>query len=107
MGSILEIDSVLKSFGVRQILTDVYINLQTGNILGIFGRNGTGKSTLLKIIFGTQSAERKFIRIDGVVINRPYIITNNIGFLPQNEFVPKHLKLFQAVNLFIDINECN
>jgi ABC-type multidrug transport system ATPase subunit len=101
VGSLLEIDSVIKSFGINQILTDVYIKLQTGDILGIFGRNGTGKSTLLKIIFGTQRTERKFIRIDGIVLDRPFKIKNNICLLPQNEFVPKQLKLFQAAKLFI------
>jgi ABC-type multidrug transport system ATPase subunit len=100
--SILEIDSVIKSFGFRQILTDIYIRLQTGDILGIFGRNGTGKSTLLKIIFGTMRSERKFIRIDGRVMDRPYKINDSVCLLPQNDFVPKHFKLAQVVRLYTD-----
>jgi lipopolysaccharide export system ATP-binding protein len=101
MGNILEIDSIIKSFGVNQILTDVFIKLQTGDILGIFGRNGTGKSTLLRIIFGTQKTERKFIRLDGKVLTQPYKYTDEICFLPQHDFVPRHLLLHQAVKLFL------
>jgi lipopolysaccharide export system ATP-binding protein len=101
MGNILEIDSVIKSFGVTQILTDIYIRLQTGDILGIFGRNGTGKSTLLKIIFGTEEAERKFIRLDGKVRAQPYKCIDEICFLPQHGFVPGQLLLHQAVKLFL------
>jgi lipopolysaccharide export system ATP-binding protein len=101
VGSVLEIDSVLKSFGTRQVLTDIYIKLQTGDILGIFGKNGTGKSTLLKIIFGTLRAESQFIRLDGQVLDSLNKRKNNICFLPQDDFVPKQLKLHQAVKLFI------
>ena len=64
----LEIDSILKSFGERTILADVYLECCRGDIIALFGRNGTGKSTLLNIIFGTLKADRKFIRIDGKVI---------------------------------------
>lgn len=102
MGSILEIDSVIKSFGVSQILTDVFIKLQTGDILAIFGRNGTGKSTLLRIIFGTQRTERKFIRIDGKVLDQPYKFIDEVCLLPQYNFAPGHLKLHQAVKLFLN-----
>ncbi len=49
----LEIDSILKSFGERTILADVYLKCCRGDIIALFGRNGTGKSTLLNIIFGT------------------------------------------------------
>ena len=101
MGSILEIDSVIKSFGVNQILTDVFIKLQTGDILGIFGRNGTGKSTLLRIIFGTQQTERKFIRLDGKVLDHPYKCIDEVCLLPQHDFTPRHLHLHQAVKLFL------
>jgi lipopolysaccharide export system ATP-binding protein len=101
MGCTLEIDSVIKSFGVDQLLTDVYIRLTTGDILGVFGRNGCGKSTLLKIIFGTLQAERKFIRLDGKILDHPYIISDGICLLPQFNFVPKQLKLIQAVKLYL------
>ncbi len=70
MSDILEIDSVIKSFDVKQILTDIYLKCQTGDIIGILGRNGTGKSTLLKILFGTLKAENSFIKINGKVYDR-------------------------------------
>ncbi|WP_233567354.1 hypothetical protein [Parabacteroides sp. AM58-2XD] len=41
----LEIDSILKSFGERTILADVYLKCCRGDIIALFGRNGTGKST--------------------------------------------------------------
>lgn len=80
----LEIDSILKSFGERTILADVYLKCFRGDIIALFGRNGTGKSTLLNIIFGTLKADRKFIRIDGKVIKGPAFRSGLLAYLPQH-----------------------
>ena len=64
-----DVDSIIKSFGSKQVLTDVFITCNIGEIVGILGRNGSGKSTLLKIISGSLRAERKFIRINNQIIN--------------------------------------
>lgn len=101
MSSILETDSVLKSFGERQVLTDIYLRCETGDIIGMLGRNGSGKSTFLKILFGTLTADRKFIRIDGKVFSNPYKTKNELCFLPQHNFLPKHLKAVKAVELYL------
>ncbi len=102
MSSLLEIDSVIKSYDRIQVLTDIYFKCETGEIIGLIGRNGTGKSTLLKILFGTLSAERKFIRIDNRVVLNPYLAKNKICYLPQDDFIPRHLKVVKAVTLFLE-----
>ncbi len=55
MKNLLEVDSVMISFDDRNVLNGCYLRCETGDIIGILGRNGCGKSTLLKIIFGTIS----------------------------------------------------
>jgi len=102
MKNILEVDSVQKSFDNKIILSDVYLKCETGNIIGILGRNGTGKSTLLKIIFGILGAENKFIRINSKIRKRAYIHKNEIVYLPQDNFIPKSFKVSKAVKLFLD-----
>ncbi|MDP2721381.1 MAG: ATP-binding cassette domain-containing protein [Bacteroidales bacterium] len=101
MSSILEIDSVIKSYDNRQILTDVYLKCQTGDIIGILGRNGSGKSTLLKILFGTLYADRKFIRIDGRIHDCPYKVKNELCYMPQHNFLPKHMTVSKVVGLYL------
>jgi lipopolysaccharide export system ATP-binding protein len=101
MSNLLEIDSVIKSFGGHQVLTDIYLKCESGDIIGMLGRNGTGKSTLLKILFGTMAADRKFIRIDGKIYDSPYKTKDELCYLPQHEFLPKHLKIEKAVELYI------
>lgn len=101
MSSRLETDSILKSYGDIQVLTDIYLKCETGDIIGMLGRNGSGKSTLLKILFGTLTAERKFIRIDGKVFTTPYKMKDELCFLPQHDFLPKHLKTKKVIELYL------
>ena len=107
MSSLLEIDSVIKSFGGREILTDIYLRCETGDVIGILGRNGTGKSTLLKILFGTQSAERKFIRIDGQVLDKSYTSPDQICYLPQHNFLLHHLTVEKTIKTFLNKKNCD
>jgi len=101
MLNLLEIDSVVKSFDMHVVLTDIYLKCQTGDIISMLGRNGTGKSTLLKILFGTLQADRKFIRIDGKVYNQPYKTINEICYLPQDSFLPKHMSIEKTIELYL------
>lgn len=101
MCTCLEVDSVLKSFGDRTILADVYLCCRPGDIIALFGRNGTGKSTLMNIIFGTLKGDRSFIRINGQVINGPAFRTRLISYLPQHNFLPPYLTVSEAARLYI------
>lgn len=105
MPNILEIDSVIKSFSGQQILTDIYLQCKTGDIVGILGRNGTGKSTLLKILFGVLPADNKFIRINGKVLDNPYLTKDELCYLPQHDFLPKHLTVKKVAQLYLPANQ--
>jgi len=104
MSNLLEIDSVVKVFDRHVVLTDIYMKCQTGDIIGMLGRNGTGKSTLMKILFGTLNADTKFIRIDGKVYNQPYKTINEICYLPQDSFLPKHMSVEKTIELYLGEN---
>lgn len=104
MSSLLEIDSALKSFDEIQVLTDIYLKCQTGDRIGLLGRNGCGKSTLLKVIFGTLTSQ-KFIRIDGKIYEQPYKSNDQICYLPQHEFLPKRMTVEKVVKLYLKANE--
>ena len=89
------------AFGHRRILSDIYLRCETGDIIGLLGRNGSGKSTLLKILFGSLNCYHKFIRIDGVIYNKPYTSPGVISYLPQDSFLLPHLKVEQVVKLYL------
>lgn len=101
----LEVDSVIKSFGDKNLLTDIYLKCQPGDRIAIFGWNGSGKSTLFKIIFGTMNGDRSFIRIDGKVQKKQAFRSGQIAYLPQHNFLPPSIRVEEAINLYIQASE--
>jgi ABC-type multidrug transport system ATPase subunit len=98
----LHVDSVIKNFDTKQVLTDVFISCQKGEIIGLLGRNGTGKSTLLKIIFGSLKADRKFVKVGGKISTGLFDNRKLIKYLPQDNFLPDHVKVKTIIKLFCD-----
>lgn len=99
--NILEADGIIYRIGYKNLLTDVYLKCKTGEIVGLLGRNGCGKTSLLKIIFGTLGAENKSIRINKVPFNRPYVKSNLISYLPQDNFLPRATSIKEIVSQYI------
>lgn len=50
MTSIVEVRHVSKSYGNKQALKDVSLSIPAGRIVGLIGKNGMGKTTLIKLI---------------------------------------------------------
>ncbi len=106
MKNILEIDGVILNFGGNRVLSDVYLKCNTGEIVGILGRNGTGKTSLLRIIFGELDTPNKSIRINGQAISEPYRTPGLVSFLPQFNLMLKSISLKQVFHNFkIDFKE--
>ena len=102
MSKLLEVDSIRKAFGYKQVLTDIALRCQPGDIIGLLGRNGSGKSTLLKIIFGTLFTDYKFIRINDEILDQPFKTKNIISYLNQDNFLPKNITVKQVIEIYSD-----
>ena len=86
--NILNIEHVSKIFGEKKIFDDVSYGIHEGDKIGIIGINGTGKTTLLKIIAGLEETdEGKVIRQNGL----------RITYLPQNPEFPKDATVLSYV----------
>lgn len=96
----LEVDSVHLQFGEREILTNVYLKCETGRITGLLGRNGTGKSSLMNIIFGSLVPGDKSVRFDGKSVPKAYQHHELLSYLPQYNFIPAHLTLTRVFSDF-------
>jgi len=65
----LEVVQLTKSYGGRQpVLDGVSVALLRGEVLGLVGATGTGKSTLARCIAGVEQADRGEVRLDGVAL---------------------------------------
>jgi ABC-type lipopolysaccharide export system ATPase subunit len=97
---ILEIDNIELSFKNKRILNGIYLKAETGKITGTLGSNGSGKTSLLNIMFGDLQPKYKLIRIDNKPILKPLYQTNMVGFLTQYHFIPKNIKIKTVFLLF-------
>jgi len=96
----LETDGVQLEFGLRRILSDVYLKCETGKITGLLGRNGQGKSCLMNIILGTLRASISSVRFDGTMIKGAAKRNGLLLYLPQFNFIPKSLSPKQVLTDF-------
>lgn len=92
MNHTLEADSIELAFDGRKILSSIYLKCETGKITALLGRNGQGKSCLMKIMYGSLPCE-KSVRFDQVAYAEAYKQPNLLRYLPQFNFIPKSLSL--------------
>lgn len=67
----LHIKNISKQYSHNLILDDVSLTLKQGEIVGIVGKNGVGKSTLLKILAGLEKTDLGNLELDGTVAYLP------------------------------------
>ena len=96
----LEIDSVILDFGLKRVLQDVYLKCETGKITGLLGRNGTGKTCLMNIIYGQLTPNDHSVRLSGKSLLSPSRKPSEIMYLPQFGFIPKFLTVNRIFNDF-------
>ncbi len=103
MANIVEIRGLSKQYMRTKALDNVDINIKQGRIVGILGPNGSGKTSLMKIIAGILRQTRGEILIDGLV---PGPATKAIvSYLPDRNFLYRWMKIDDAINFFKDFYE--
>ena len=103
MANIVEIRDLSKQYMRTKALDNVDLNIKQGRIVGILGPNGSGKTSLMKIIAGILRQTRGEILIDGLV---PGPATKAIvSYLPDRNFLYRWMKIDDAINFFRDFYE--
>ena len=90
---LLQVQQLSKYYGAEQILSNIKLEVQTGDRIALVGRNGAGKSTLLKIIAGQLSYE------EGAIM-KPKDVT--IGYLAQDTGLESDLSIWDEMNSVFD-----
>ena len=101
MNHLLELDSIRLSFNNSVILSDVFMKCETGKVTGLLGRNGEGKTCLLKMIYGEWATDERSIRFDNIAIVHAYKRPDLIRYLPQFNFFPTFLTLEKVFDDFL------
>lgn len=95
----LEIKNVSYRYDLRTILKHVSFSLESGEMLALLGPNGTGKTTLFKVILGLLKVNQGDILIDGENIRTMSRtkIAQLIGYVPQNHIPPFSFKVIDVI----------
>jgi ABC-type multidrug transport system ATPase subunit len=97
---VLEADSIFLVYKQRVILQNIYLRVCKGEITGLLGRNGSGKSSLIEVIYGIRKAQNSSVRLNGHYISKVFKRSNLVAYLPQKHFVPDQLKVEKAFELY-------
>ena len=104
---LLRLERITLHFGKRKILEDLTFNLNQGEILGLLGPNGVGKSTIFNVIIGLLKPNYGSIYIEGKdVINEPIFSRTKkykIGYVPQYGGYFHDLTLRENLNAISEI----
>jgi ABC-2 type transport system ATP-binding protein len=94
----LKIEHLSKSFGTQQVLIDLNLNIRKGEIYALLGKNGSGKSTTIKILSRLLNADSGNILFNGHPLNLQTKF--EIGFAPQEISVYNNLTFKENLQFF-------
>ena len=96
--NILEIKNLYKSFDNKEIIKDVSFSVGEGKIVGLLGKNGCGKTTILKMITNLLTVDSGEVVICGQKVSSK---TNSlVSFLPERTYLDSSQKVFQIFDFF-------
>ncbi|MDD5213244.1 MAG: ABC transporter ATP-binding protein [Candidatus Gracilibacteria bacterium] len=90
MTKILELKGINKTLAKKQVLFDVHLEVNEGEVYGFLGPNGAGKTTTMKCIMGLIKPESGEINILGEK-SLNIKAKKEVGFMPENTYLYKHL----------------
>lgn len=97
------VNGVSKSFRDHQVLKDVSVDFPAGEITGIVGRNGSGKTVLLKCIIGLMKPDHGEIIVQGKRIGKDVDFAQDIGFIVDRPGFLKDMSGFRNLKYLASI----
>jgi urea transport system ATP-binding protein len=101
----LEIDDVRVAYGRTEVIYGVNLEVPSGSLTCLMGRNGVGKSTLLNAVLGLLPLKAGQIRLDGKDLRRlspPQRAQAGIGYIPQGHAVFPHLTVMENLKVVLE-----
>lgn len=101
----IDVTGLTKTFGDFVALDNVNVSLPTGQLTALLGPSGGGKSTLLRIIAGLDTADSGTVSIEGVNATKLPPQKRNVGFVFQHYAVFKHMTVAKNVAFGLEIRK--
>lgn len=106
--SSLVVRGLKKSYGARQVVHDVSLQVDSGEVIGLLGPNGAGKTTSFYMIVGIVPSDGGQINIDGADISRLPIhlrATMGLSYLPQEASVFRKLSVEDNIRAVLELRK--
>jgi len=100
MDNMVEFNNVYKSYSSKEVLKGVDLNIPKGKIVGLLGPNGSGKTTMIKLMNNLLQADEGSIEIKGM---KPSVETKKIvSYLPEKTYLNDWMKVKDILGFFKD-----
>jgi len=100
----LKSENIQKTFGHFVALAGITMEVRRGEFLAVFGRNGAGKTTFLKVAATLARPTQGKLSIDGVSIeDEPERVRSKIGFLSHNTYIYRYLSPAHTLRFFASL----
>lgn len=103
MSELLELKNLSKSFGEKEVIKNINLTVGSNRIVGLLGKNGSGKSTIFKLINDLLVPTSGEVLVDGkkVGVESKKIIS----YLPERTYFNPQMKVTEAIDYFADFYE--
>ena len=108
MKSHLQVLGLQKHYGARQVVSDVSIDVNSGEVVGLLGPNGAGKTTSFYMIVGLVPSDAGIIKLDDVDISNLPIhkrATLGLSYLPQEASVFRKLSVEDNIRAVLELQK--
>ena len=100
MNTILKCENLYKTFGRKEILKNVSLEVKEGDILGFIGPNGAGKTTTIKLILGLQNITKGRVLINGYDVEKEFTkAIEKVGAIVENPDMYMYLTGYENLKL--------
>ncbi|MGH7618668.1 MAG: ABC transporter ATP-binding protein [Gemmatimonadaceae bacterium] len=99
----IEFRGVTKRYGATEVLRGVNLTAERGRVMGLVGPNGTGKTTLIKLLLRLSHPTSGMILLDGVPVSDNEQYRARIGYMPQIARFPENLTAAHLFALLRDL----
>ena len=106
--AVLSVQNLQKTYNKNNVVKDISLNVESGEIVGLLGPNGAGKTTSFYMIVGLVAADHGQIKIDQKDLTRmPIHLRSRLGisYLPQEQSIFRKLNVSQNILSIIELNE--
>lgn len=97
---VLSLTGVSKSYGSKEVLSNLNMTFPRGKVVGLLGPNGCGKTTLIKLICGLHQPSTGSITVNGVPVGPE--TKAFISYLPERTYLPDDITVNGLMNMFCD-----